>query len=261
MNKKFLALAIVALLTTSFNFASANGNIQYAPAQENNYKTQYPIPVNYQQQPSYLNGNYYNGNTYSQDQLQGNVVLVPANTTFQATTTAPINSESMQTGDNVVLYLASDFYYGKNLIAPAGSKVNGIVIKAKKGGYGKRNGQLQIRFSNIYTPNGQMIPISAQIQTNDGSGTLKGGTKKDAAKGYAGKAVMGAATGAVTGTIMGALSDGSVGKGAAYGTALGGGVGLLTGLYDKGTNVEIPQNAQLNLILNQPITVSSQYQY
>ena len=80
-------------------------------------------------------------------------------------------------------------------------------------------------------------------------------------KGYVKDAGVGAAAGAVLGTAMGALSSGSVGKGAIYGTAVGGGLGLVKTVFEKGGNVEIPQNAQMNIVIDQPITVSSNTPY
>ena len=63
------------------------------------------------------------------------------------------------------------------------------------------------------------------------------------------------------GTAMGALSGGSVGRGAVYGTAVGGGMGMAQNLFERGGNVEIPQNAQMNIVLDQPVTVSSNTPY
>ncbi len=260
MRKELLSILLVfsmlALPSVSFAAMSYDANIQpavqYAPVE--NYQTEYPLPVN-----SYQNQGYPVNNTYNP--LQGNVILVPANTTLTANVLTPINSETAKTGDSVSFYLGSDFYYGKNLIAPAGSKLNGVILLAKKGGFGQRNGQVQVKFTNIVTPMGQMIPISAYIQTQDGSGILKAGTAKDTTKEYVKDAAVGSATGAVLGTAMGALSGGSVGKGAIYGTALGGGFGIIKTVFEKGDNVDIPQNAQMNIIINQPITISSNSPY
>ena len=56
---------------------------------------------------------------------------------------------------------------------------------------------------------------------------------------------------------MGALSGGSVGKGAVYGTAVGAGAGLVKSLWDKGENISIPVNSNIELTIDQPITVQS----
>lgn len=263
MRKELLTISLVAVMlaSPSISFAAMNYDaqtvpaVQYAPVEDYVYQTQYPLPVNSYQSQGYTTENY------NYNQLQGNVVMVPANTSFSANVMSPISSETARVGDNVSFYLGSDFYYGKNLIAAAGSRINGTVLTAKKGSFGQRNGQVQIKFTNIVTPTGQMIPISAHIQTEDGSGILKAGTAKDTTKEYVKDAGIGAASGAVLGTVMGALSDGSVGKGAVYGTAVGGGLGLLKTVFEKGGNVEIPQNAQMNIVIDQPITISSNTPY
>ena len=207
MRKELISLSIITVMaaTPCISLGAGNYEIQTAPAaQYNTNQTQYPLPVNSYQPQGYNYNNYNN--------LQGNVVMVPVNTSFAATAMT-------------------------------------------------KNGQLQVKFTNIVTPMGQMIPISASIQTDDGTGILKAGTAKDVTKDYVKDVGVGAAAGAALGTAMGALSSGSVGKGAIYGTALGGGIGLGKSLLNKGDNVEIPQNAQLNIVLDQPVTVSSNTPY
>ncbi|MBQ9244853.1 hypothetical protein IJ182_01145 [bacterium] len=225
---------------------------QMTPAVGNGYNTQYPVPVNSYQTQGYNNNS---------GQLQGNVVFVPANTVFPAISSTPLSSEMLNAGDSVSFYLGSDFYYNGKLVAPAGSHVNGTVLVAKRGGMANRNGKLQIRFSHILTPSGQMIPITASIQTDDGTGVLKAGTAKDAAKEYIKDTAIGAGVGAALGTAMGALSGGKVGRGAIYGTAIGGGMGVISSLMERGGDIDIPQNAQMNIVLDQPVTVTSNTPY
>ena len=67
----------------------------------------------------------------------------------------------------------------------------------------------------------------------------------------------GVAAGAISGLVFGALAGGNVGKGTALGTAVGAGGGLAKSAWDKGNDVEIPANATIDLMLTQPITVSS----
>ena len=265
MRKELLSIAIFAFIisTPCLSFAAdlvpQTPAVQYAPAETNyGYQTQYPLPSTTYQHQGYHNIGYQ---TNTNEQLQGNVIMVPANTAFMASAMTPLSSQTARLGDSVTFYLGSDFYYGNNLIAPAGSKINGMVLLAKKGGLANRSGKIQVKFTNIVTPTGQMIPVSARIQTLDGTGVLKAGTAKDAAVEYAKDTGIGAATGAVLGTAMGALSGGSVGKGAIYGTAVGGGMGLIKTVFEKGGNVEIPQNAQMNIVIDQPITVSSNSPY
>jgi len=67
---------------------------------------------------------------------------------------------------------------------------------------------------------------------------------------------VGAGAGAVSGVVFGALAGGDIGKGAALGTAVGAGGGLIKSVWDKGDDVVIPANSNIELVLTQPITVN-----
>lgn len=239
MNKKILSAALIAAMACSNVgvFAAANYQVQQAA---NPYST-------YTQQPSY--------NTQT---LKGKVVMIPAGVSIPAMTNMVLSSESLSLGQSVSVPVCNNFYYSNSLVAPSGSSINGTVVQVKKAGRAGINGQLMIKFTNIITPYGQMIPISGHIKTDDGTGLLVGGTKADSAKEYAKDVAVGAGAGAVGGVVMGALSGGKVGKGAAYGTAVGAGVGLAKSLWDKGVDVEIPAGSQIDIVVDQPVTVTVQ---
>ena len=190
--------------------------------------------------------------------LQGKVIYVPSGTSFPATATMELSSESLELGQSVCIALSQDFYYNNTLVAPIGSSVNGTVIQVKKAGRAGINGQLMVKFTNIITPYGQMIPISGKIQTEDGSGLIKGGTKLESATEYAKDIAIGSAAGAVAGVIMGPLSGGKVGKGAVYGTAVGAGVGVATTIWDKGEPATVPAGTVVNIVLDQQMTFTPQ---
>lgn len=200
---------------------------------------------------------------YSSNQpLRGYLVSVPAGVVVPVVTTQELSSDMLTQGQMVQMPLGSDFYYDNKLIAPAGSTVTGTVTTCKKATWGDINGKLKITFTKITTPQGVQIPINGVIRTNDGSGLLVGGTKVDVAKEYAKDAAAGAAIGALSGVVFGALAGGSVGKGAALGTAVGAGGGLVKGGATKGTDVKIPANSTVDMILTQPVTVQpSHYSY
>lgn len=262
MKKQFLSIFVLLMMISSPVVVSAEEYYasQYAPAEEaNEYQTQYPLPVNNYQTQGYgsTQQNNSSSNYETADNLRGNVIFVPAATSFYANLMSPLNSEYVKAGDSVSMYLDTDFYYGNKLIAAGGSRLNGTVIKAKKGGLAGRNGNLKLRFTNLITPTGQVIPLSAHVETDDGSGVLKAGTAKDTVGEYVKNAGVGAASGAVLGTVSGALSGGQVGKGAIYGTAIGGTMGIIAAVMTRGENLNIPQNSRLKIVLDQPITISS----
>lgn len=249
MNKKILVATLVFNIC-SVNFAFASSNFSYQQTQTPQINS-----AQYYQQP--LQPTYAKNNT-----LQGNVVMVPAGSTVNAMLTASLSTEYTNAGQTVSMALNDDFYYDGKLIAPAGSTIYGTVIESSKAKRGGINGKLCVRFTQIYTPYGTQIPISAVIKTDDSSGVLVGGTKMDVTKEYAKDMAAGSAAGALSGLVFGALAGGDVGKGAALGTAVGAGSGLVKSIWEKGNDVEIPTNASIDIMFTQPITVStSSYSY
>ena len=246
----YVALAVilgsgVAFAESNYNYSQPNYGNFAQPQTGVNYNNAETVMLNTEQQPMHAQANT----------LRGSVVTVPAGQTFNAMVTTPISSSTMFRGQNVSIALATNFYYNGMLIAPAGSTVNGMVIDASKAKHGSMNGRVSIRFTGIVTPTGLQIPISAVIKTNDNSGVLVGGTAMDVTKEYGKDLAVGAGAGAVTGVVMSAMGGGNIGKTAALGTAVGAGGGLVKSLWDKGNDVEIPANSQIELFLTQPITV------
>lgn len=232
-----------ALASTNYDYVQGTPASQYQPTY---YQQTNPAPSQNTNQTTNANSNV----------LKGSVITVPAGQQFRTIVTTPLNSGTLTLGQNVSLALGNDFYYNGNLIAPAGSSVNGTVLEVSAAKHGSLNGKLLVRFTQIVTPQGIQIPISAVIKTNDNTGVLVGGTGADVAKEYTKDVVVGTAAGAVSGVVFGALAGGNIGKGAALGTAVGAGGGLVKSIWDKGNNVEIPANSSIELVLTQPITVN-----
>ena len=243
-SKSIFALGlIVSILSVNYSFAGANYNYKQEPV--NNFNSSQSA---YQQQPM----------TYNNQPLRGSVVSVPAGSSFSANLTTPLSSAEAAVGQPVYMVLGHDFYYNDKLIAPAGSSVTGSVIEASSAKHGSLNGKLSVRFTQITTPMGAQIPISAVIKTDDNTGVLVGGTKADVAKEYTKDLAVGSAAGALSGLVFGALAGGDkLGRGVALGTAVGAGGGLVKSAIDKGHDVEIPVNSAVELYLTQPITVSA----
>lgn len=241
MTKNLSLLLFLSLIGTNASFAKSNFQYQQ----------------NYQPQQQYQD-NYYPAATqnYGKQPLKGRVVTVPPGVCLAAVTSMPISSEFLTVGQPVSLTLGSDFYHNSTLIAPAGSTVMGTAVQVTKAKHASMNGSLRLRFTEVVTPYGSRIPISAVVKTNDGSGLLVGGTKADVAKAYAKDMGVGAGAGALTGLVASAISGGAVGKGTAIMTGVGAGAGLAKSLYDKGCDVVIPANSTVELVIDQPITVN-----
>ena len=69
-------------------------------------------------------------------------------------------------------------------------------------------------------------------------------------------AAIGAGAGALLGLIGSAVSGGNKGKGTAIMTGVGGGLGLLGSGVQKGNDVYLEAGQPVDIILDQPLTVS-----
>ena len=199
----------------------------------------------------------YSGGPSNLAPLQGRVVTAPAGTQLAVSPTMAVSSETARVGDRFTASLGTDLAAGGSIVIPAGSQLEAQVVSVTQAGRGGRHGSLDVRFTSAMLPNGQRIPISARIQTQDGSGVLRGGTTKSTVGQAALRTALGAGLGAALGTAMGPLSGGRVGRGAIYGTAIGGGLGASSAVLNKGEDAQINAGQSLNVVLDQPVTSSA----
>lgn len=254
------ATTIAILLLSSSSGAYAQGFTNF----DNNQNQGYNPYGNYNQG---YNNNYNQGYGYSQANdnqlapLEGRIMTVQPGTSLGVALNNTISSEYSRVGEPVTARLANDFYYAGTLALPAGSMVQGQVTDLKKAGRAEKNGYIGIRFTSATTPDGRVIPLSARIATEDGTGLIKGGTSAGSAGRVVGKTAAGAAGGALAGLTGSAISGGRKGKGTAIGTAIGGGIGLISGLAGRGEEAVIPSGERFNIILDQPMTIPGATNY
>ncbi len=226
----------------------STGNYQGAPMQPPSFNQQ-NFGQNYGQ-------NYGQQNYNTLPPLQGHVATAPMGTAMTVRLPNSISSEYAAIGQRINTTLSSDLSIAGNVILPVGSIIEGQIVDVKKAGRFNKNGILNIRFTNAITPNGQRIPLSAKIATEDGTGLIKGGTTTNAVVETAKRTAVGAGLGAVLGTGVGAASGGKAGKGAVYGTAIGSGVGLFSNVMSKGKEAIINAHSTLNIVLEQALTLN-----
>jgi len=237
-------LAAVVLMTAACPVFAQN--YQYNPAQQTT-ATKY--------NNSYSTQNYQNG--YNLPKIQGSVTYIPAGTIIGgASPISSISSQYTTAGDAVTFVLNKPYYYNGFAVLPAGTTINGNAVIAQKAGYAGAYGKLKIMFNSATLPNGQRIPISGKIATNDGSGLLVAGSSMDRASSVAKDTVVGAGSGALLGLVASAISGGKKGKGTAIMTGVGAGAGLLKSGISKGDEVYLEAGQSLDIILDQPMSVT-----
>jgi hypothetical protein len=150
-------------------------------------------------------------------------------------TTRLLSTKTMKTGDLFSAIVEDPIVVNGWAAVPTGSRVEGRIAEADKGGRVKGKASLTLELTSL-TANGRKIeivtsPVSSEAATNKG---------KDAAK---------VGVGAGAGAAVGAIAGG--GKGAAIGALVGGGAGAAM----RGDAAELPAESVLSFELRSPVTI------
>ncbi len=254
MKKQFLGSLLALSISAMPLLALADGINDYQLRPLNSsYTNSYPSTT-----PQYSNSNnnssYNTGYTAQSQQtpLRGNVSTLPKGTTMILKLDQPLSSYSSALGENITATLENDLFVNGNVAIPAGSNVVGQVVEINRAGRMGRHGDLDVRFHQIKTPNGMVVPIQGHIITEDNTGRLKGNSfKVDLAKGI-GVAAGGTGIGAVTGVALGGLL-GVAGTGAVLGTGVGALAGIGYAVARKGKDVVMQSGTRMSIKVDEDI--------
>ena len=203
----------------------------------------------YQSQP-------YNAPVYSQRQnnnnqtptnvLTGSVIYIEDGATFTAMLLSDISSSSLVNNDLISAELDADWIYNGNLIAPAGSVLNGRAINTKQAGFAMANGQIGLLFDEIMTPDGNIIPLKTNKVYITGNSTRA----LNITKRIAGGAATGLLLSAIS-MLLGADPTSAI----IAGTSIGAGAGAISAISTKGEEINLIEGSQLQIMLVEPLTV------
>jgi len=190
---------------------------------------------------------------------------VPAGTKVLLQLRSAIDTRSAKPGDGV--YLASTFpvVVGNRVMIPAGVYVQGVVDRVARAGRIKGRAQLDMHFTSIIFPNGTVVEIPGMVNSlpgatkqtvkNDGEGTIEQAGDKGRNVGKV--AEIAVPTGATIGTIGGLNSNHPI-----VGGLAGAGAGLaaagLASLFTRGADVDIPNGAQVEMVLQRPLILQEE---
>ena len=240
------------------NMNNVPGNNAVTLQQPQNYEP--PIELNpkvvklpqigspYQNQP-------YNAPVYNQRQpmtqpsnnvLTGSVVYIQDGATFTAMLLSDINSSSLTNNDSISAELDADWIYNGNLIAPAGSILNGRAVDTKQAGYAMANGQIGLLFDEIMTPDGNIIPLKTNKVYITGNSTRA----LNITKRVAGGAATGLLLSAIS-MLLGADPTSAI----IAGTSIGAGAGAISAISTRGEEINLIEGSQLEIMLVEPLTV------
>ena len=191
--------------------------------------------------------------------------LVPAGTKVLLQLRSAVNTKSAKPGDGV--YLASTFpvVVGNRVMIPAGVYVQGVVDRVARAGRVKGRAQLDMHFTSMIFPNGTVVEIPGMINSlpgaskqtvkNNGEGTIEQAGDKGRNAGKAAEIAI--PTGGTIGSI-GGLASGHPIAGGLEGVGAGlAAVGLVS-LFTRGADVNIESGAQVEMVLQRPLTLEDE---
>ena len=168
-------------------------------------------------------------------------VTLPAGTRLSIVLEDSVGSDISRIEQPVRAHLSAAVRVRGATVIPRGSRVNGVVIDARRSAKVKGRARVAVRFNSLVPlGNDERYPLHVATVTR-----VAQATKKDDAL----KIGLPAAGGAIVGALLGGK------KGAAIGGAGGGGAGTAVVLSTRGKEVRLAKGAPLTLRLSQPLTV------
>jgi|SRR6185312_1489792 len=188
--------------------------------------------------------------------------VLPAGTALDLQLNNTLSTRSSEQGDRFTATVSAPVYSrdGQTLLVPQGSIVQGTVEGVQRSGGISGNSQLQLNFERLRLPDGQSLPLRADltnVDSNSGVGgaitgrpsaTNEGGVERSQTRSTVGTAAAGGAVGA----IIGALAGG--GKGAGIGGLVGAGLGVVLSNHNGGA-LDLPAGTPMTITLSRPVRV------
>jgi len=167
-------------------------------------------------------------------------VMVPAEAVMGIRLDTSISSETARLEDRVVARVARDVVVGGQVAVRAGSRLEGVVTIAERGGKFRERARVAVRFNTLVQSDNSRTPIQTEAILRVGDAPGSEATAK----------VGGAA---VIGTIIGSVFGGK--KGAAIGSTVGAAGGAAAVAAGDRNAAVIPADTGLTLRLSAPLTV------
>ena len=185
---------------------------------------------------------------------------VPAGTKVLLALKSGINTRTAQPGDGVYLVSTFPVVVDPRVLIPSGVYVQGVVDRVKRPGRVKGRAQIDMHFTTMIFPNGQVVAIPGVVNSLPGSDGAKvkdseGTVEQAGSKGRdVGDVLKGGAIGAEGGVIGGAAS-GNLAKGIGYGSLAGAAAGAIYTLFTRGNEITITSGTPVEMMMLRPLVL------
>ncbi|HUS08264.1 MAG TPA: hypothetical protein VMZ52_18310 [Bryobacteraceae bacterium] len=166
---------------------------------------------------------------------------LPAGTLLTVRVEESLSSEKNQPGDVFRASLDTPLVVDGMVIAERGSRVEGRIVEADRGGRVQGISRIALALTSFTTADGQKIKVQTETFAREGEKSMK----EDVAK-------VGAA--AAIGAAIGAIAGG--GKGAAIGAGVGGAAGTGGVMATRGKAAQIPVETRMSFRLRDSVNIT-----
>jgi type IV secretion system protein VirB10 len=176
-----------------------------------------------------------------------------------------VNTRSAQPGDYVYFTTSTPISANNQIVVPAGSHVQGVILAADRGGRVKGRAQMGLRLDTLTLPSGQQYKIQPRVASSEGNestqrvinreGTVQQGGNVG---GDIAQTARFAGSGATVGLFVGSWNNisrsaGSYAQSAGIGAGVGAAVGVATAMFTRGRDVELRQGSSIDVVFDRAI--------
>ena len=167
-----------------------------------------------------------------------------------------ITTRTAREGDYVYFRVANPVAVNGQILVPAESYVQGVVVNAKRSGRVSGRAELAIRIENLTLLSGKSLRISPRLGSVDAGGSDQKVSGENGIKqgSDVGNDAARVARTAGAGAAIGGIADRSW-EAAGIGAGIGSGVGVASVLLTRGREVELRQGATVDVVFERAVTV------
>jgi len=185
------------------------------------------------------------------------VLTIPGGTKVPLSLKQAISTKTAKEGDPVYAETAFPFVINERVVIPAGTYIQGKIMRVQRGGHVKGRAELLIHFTSMIYPTGYTVMLGGSVENTPGAEKTsmkdsEGTIRQDSDAGRKAKETAGAAT---TGAVIGAITGG--GKGAGIGAGIGGVAGMAIAMLSRGADVRMEPGTSIEMEIQRDVTVDA----
>ena len=190
-------------------------------------------------------------------EVSKSALTIPSGTRVPLALKQAISTKTAREGDPVYAETSFPFVVNERIVIPAGTYIQGKIMRAQRGGHVKGRAELLIHFTSMIYPSGYTVMLGGSVENTPGAQKTsmkdsEGTIRQDS---DAGRKAKEAAEGATTGAVIGAVTDG--GKGAGIGAGIGGVTGLAISMLSRGADVRLEPGTSIEMEIQRDVTVDA----